>query len=256
MQIIRPLPPLRQRLLEDMQIRNDSPHPIDSRRRGTCLCPPPAWTPQRGGGRSRPSFCPSSQAWMAWRGVVRPPLAHDGLTEDMRQHQPASPQPRPPYVSPSSPCCRRRSSLCTAQKRSQLHTIALAFAVARKPMPCAAPTCVIPQGGYLGMGAAHGILMSYGRPSITVPLRHKPQEPFVVEDQRDRFAYRHVYSRKGPCFLGCQHRCALQRCPPCGGRVAVPGRAGPRWRQRVGQRGFVTHDRNQDNGSSHVLDVP
>src|SRR5687767_13553546 len=36
----------------------------------------------------------------------------------------------------------------------------------------------------------------------------------------------------------------------------VPGREGPHWRQRVGQRGLVTPDQKQDNRGSPVLDVP
>ena len=38
MKIIRPMTPLRQRMLEDMQIRNDSPHTIDAYLRSVAQC--------------------------------------------------------------------------------------------------------------------------------------------------------------------------------------------------------------------------
>jgi len=38
MQIIRPLPPLRQRMLEDMQIRHDAPHTVDASLRRVAQC--------------------------------------------------------------------------------------------------------------------------------------------------------------------------------------------------------------------------
>ena len=46
---------------------------IDSRRRGTCLCPRLDSTPHRGGRRDSVRSRPARQAWAAWRGVVRPP---------------------------------------------------------------------------------------------------------------------------------------------------------------------------------------
>src|SRR5262249_36602595 len=110
---------------------------IDSRRRGTCLCPRLDSTPHRGGRRDSVRSCPSRQAWAAWRGVVRPqpPTRHLSRAEATTKEARPRPAlaifpPAPPLLHrPHPPAAQVTTSAQGIQKPAQLQTIAIASAV-------------------------------------------------------------------------------------------------------------------------------